>query len=75
MWRNRITQYVPTERARFSMPAPAAAASCCAPSPYAAGGFMVPPSGGPQAGIYDLARERALFELRRRRRANFLSLN
>lgn len=75
MWRNRITHYVPTDRARFSMPAPAAAASCCAPSAYAAGAFMVPPSAGPQPAIYDLARERALFELRRGKRANYVSRN
>ena len=75
MWRNRITQYVPTDRARFSIPAPAAASSCCAPSAHAAGAFMVPPSAGMQTGIYELARERALFDLRRRKRANYLSLN
>jgi len=75
MWRNRISQYVPTDRARFSRPAPAAATSCCAPSAYAAGAFMVPPAAGPQAAIYDLARERAILDLRRRRRTSYLSLN
>ena len=77
MWRNRITQFVPSDRNRLSTPAAAAATPCRAPSAtaYAAGAFMVPPSAGPPPGLYALAHERAVFELRRRKRTSFLSLN
>lgn len=77
MWRNRITQFVAPDRGRLMQPTRAAAATCCAPAALAvsAGAFLVPPTAGPQPGLYALAREQAVFTLRQRRRVNFVGLN
>lgn len=77
MWQNRITQFVSTDRNRPLWPVAGAETACCDPVglTYPAGAFMVPPSAHPQPGIYAVAKAQATFELRRRKRTAFLSLN
>lgn len=77
MWRNRITRFLPSDRAGLISQASRVGTNCCASAAPAVppGAFVVPASAGPQPGIYDLAREQASFELRRRKRMSFTGLN
>lgn len=77
MWQNRITPFVSTDRSRLVWPTAGGEAICRDSTglTYPVGAFVVPPTAGPQPGVYALARAQATFELRRRKRTAFLSLN
>ena len=77
MWRNRITRFLPSDRAGLFSRASRVGSNCCASAGPAVppGAFVVPASAGPQPGIYDLAREQAIFELRRRNRTAYVGRN
>ena len=77
MWRNRITRFLPSDRTGLVRPASRVGTNCCASAGPAIppGAVDIPASAGPQPGIYDLAREQAVFELRRRKRAAYVGRN
>ena len=65
MWTNRISPFVNQNAVQHVERASPAVCSLDVPP----GAFLVPPVSGFTPAIYELARQQALFELKRRRRA------
>ena len=76
MWRNRISEIdfrSPSRLDRFVTSVPAACAA--GGLTHAPGAFVATPNGGFQPDLYEIARQQAVYEIKKRRRTAFRGMN